>query len=172
MGCLIKRFIISLRLDSGKPLFSWMEQHINSCHSCRSLIIVDKNLLDHAHPELDSETREFLKNRVLETINSKKIKNRVSKRKNLLIPVYAAAAALFLIALSFIFLYRGGDISPDKTRSSVITAITNPLEIDNKLNSILAKVESPMQKEAENLKSSIVSVKQYFTKVLDFNLGI
>ena len=172
MGCLFKRYLISLRLDSGKPLSSWMEEHSRFCNVCGSLITVEKNLMNQAPSDLRSEKKELLTNRIINALDSEVKYNKILKKRNFFTPVYVTAASLFLITLSIIFINRAGESDRKGTESSIIKAVTQPIEIDDRINSIFAKVESPMQEEAENLKRSIVSVKQYFTKVLDFNLGI
>lgn len=172
MGCLIRKTLISLRLGSGKTLSPWMEQHSRSCFTCRSLITVEKNLRNHTPSGIGSEKKELLTNRIINTLESEVKDNKIIKGRNFFTPAYVTAAALFLITLSIIFINRAGGRAPVKTGSSIITTVTQPFEIDNELNSLLVKIESPIQKEAENLMESIASVKQYFTTVLDFNLGI
>ncbi len=172
MGCLLKRSLISFRLGSGKPLSPWMEQHSRSCHVCRSVIIIEKKLRDHTPSGLGSEKKELLKNSIIKAVDSELQDNKIIKRRNFFTPAYVTAAAFLVITLSVIFISRAGDRNRTKPESSILTAVTQTFEIDNGINSILVKVESPIQKEAENLSNSIASVKQYFTTILDFNLGI
>ncbi len=170
MRCLISKIIIDSREGSDKPLPGIVRKHLKSCRDCNAYMNLGKQLRDS---NLDSGISESSINELNQKIFSNIDnlgKGNIVKLKSWSFPSVPVAASLFIIVLSLgIILYQNIN-KPSEIRES--SPLVNILAVDKlkNFNNIVSNMESPILKEAEGLKKSINSAKEYLRSALDFGL--
>ena len=170
MKCLITQWIIDRYEESGRPLPGSAEKHIETCDACRAYMNTGRLLSisgTGAGPDVPG----------LDALNEKifdRIRESGSERQRRKTPGFrfgfAAAATLMVVVISTgIFLVRDRKGTPAKP-APVIHITFEKIADMKDLNGLLARVESPMIREAEVLKDSFNSARNYLRSVMDFSI--
>lgn len=170
MKCLISKFIIDSREESGKTLPGIVTSHLKNCPGCRAYMNLGKQLkeTDSDTGIADSSIRE-LNNKIfsnLENHNNEKI----GKLKRRMFPSVPVAATIFIIVISLgIILFQ--DIGkPSDTINEVSLLKSAAARNIKNIDDLFTRVESPIINEAEELKRSLTSAGKYLRSVMDFGL--
>ncbi|MCK5004868.1 MAG: hypothetical protein KAS21_07260 [Candidatus Aminicenantes bacterium] len=170
MRCLISKIIIDNCEESGKTLPGMVRTHLKNCRDCSAYLDLEKQLketdsdtgiTDSSIHELNKKIFSHLENPGEENIV--KLKSRIFS----FVPV---AATLFIIILSLgIILFQNLDKPSVISRSNSIINVAAGNNLKN-ISDLFTNVESPMVREAEELKRTINSAKEYLSSVMDFGL--
>ncbi|MCK5220108.1 MAG: hypothetical protein KAR14_00885 [Candidatus Aminicenantes bacterium] len=170
MRCLISKILIDYHEESGKTLPGMVRTHIKNCRNCRVYMNLGKQLeetdsdtgiSDSSIHELNKKIFSHLKNPGEENIV--KLKSRIFS----FVPV---AATLFFIIISLgIILFQNLRKPQVISGSNPIINVAATKNLKN-IGDLFTNVESPMVREAEDLKRTINSAKEYLSSVMDFGL--
>ena len=169
MFCPLYKWHISQALDSGKPIAGLVKRHIRRCASCREFAHFCESLrqrLDHDKLDLIKSFNKRVDEKIIASLDKKPEPRTVPHRKAILVPVVTATLLIMAVALGIILLKtpQSNEIRP-LTRLPAFNIPEAPLE------SVLAKIESPMDEEINNLKQTVKSTGEYLISCLDFNIG-
>jgi len=170
MKCFISRMVIDRKEESGKPLPKMVSKHVMNCPECKTYMNLGKEMsrnepvLNISEDLIQNLNRKILSN-IMDSGNKRQLKN--TRNNFFLIPV--AAVILILIITFGIFLLNSNrnTVGPLKTKS--IFSMGGKTNIKS-INELITKVESPIIREAEELKKSVNFAKDYLRKVVDFGL--
>ncbi len=170
MRCLISKILIDYHEESGKTLPGMVRAHLNNCRNCSAYMNLGKQLkesdsdtgiTDSSIHELNKKIFSHLENPGEENIV--KLKSRIFS----FVPV---ATVLFFIVISLgIFLFQNLRRPPVISESNSIINVATTKNLKN-ISDLFTNVESPMVREAEDLKRTINSAKEYLSSVMDFGL--
>jgi len=170
MRCLISKLYIDSREGSGKGVPGFVSSHLKKCPGCSAYNTLGHRLAGSDPYSVFSDTAISGLNK---TISDSLAAGKIDKRKQTGFRLFSplALAALFFIAVISlgIILFQGIKQPSDKTVQKKLITMAEAGNINN-LNTLLAKVESPIQQEAEDLKKTIDSARKYLRSVMDFGL--
>lgn len=176
MFCTVYKWLISQAADSGKPLSGFVKNHTQRCDSCREFAQICESL----KPKFAQDKHAILKN--YDEALSKKIisalpKERASEsgrpriprkflaRRPVLVPSLAAAFLVVAISASIIFIavHRSKNMGPFGHPSELVNAASPEV--------LLAKAESPLETEYQELKKTLNTTTKFLRSCLDFHIG-
>lgn len=176
MFCTVYKWLISQAADSGKPLSGFVKNHTQRCDSCREFA----QLCESLKPKFAQDKHAILKN--YDEALSKKIisalpKERASEsgrlrisrkfltRRKVLIPSLAAAFMVVAISASIIFIavHRSRNMGPFGHPSELVSAASPEV--------LLAKAESPLETEYQELKKTLDTTTKFLRSYLEFHIG-
>lgn len=177
MFCFIYRWLISWSMDSGKPLPSYVNKHMQACDSCREFTRASQRLSER----LVREAREVavpqateLSEKIIASLSYSRSVPPDSEPKKFFIfrPAFAYALVLLIMISSAIWLTMPGVRvdTPDNSFSLGDSPVVVFLNGDS-LNKLTESVESPIQKEMEGLKQAAASAKDFFVNYLNPDPG-
>jgi len=170
MKCFISRMVIDQKEESGKPLPKMVLKHVMNCSECKTYMNIGKEMsknepvLNISEYLIQNLNRKILSN-IMDSGNKMQLKN--TRNNFFMIPV--VAVILILIIIFGIFLLNNNRNTADPLVTKSIFSIGGEKNIKS-INELIAKVESPIVREAEELKKSVNFAKDYLRKVVDFKL--
>lgn len=170
MKCLISKIIIDSYEESGKVLPGMVRSHLKSCQDCRVYMNLGKQLKesDSVTGIADSSIHE-LNIKIFSNLDNQR-EEKIIKLKRRIFPSVPVAATLFFIVLSLgIFLFQNLNKPSKISESNHLINIASAKNL-KKVSNLFSSVESPMVREAEELKRAVNSAKEYLSSVMDFGL--
>jgi len=170
MKCLISKIILDSREESGKKLPGFVSAHLEKCHDCRAYKSLGHQLSNADPYNIISDSSMTDLNQKI-TANLQNNRTKKSKRigSRLLSPVPIAALFFIVIISLGVVLYQGINEPPENGNGKMLINMATAGNLKN-LNDLFSKVESPIKREAEELKRSINSAGEYLKSVMDFGL--
>lgn len=176
MFCTVHKWFISRAADSGKPLRGFVKKHTHRCDSCREFA----RLCESLKPRFAQDKQAILENsgralvqKIMSALPEEKSSvpgHQVAARKFLarkpaLAASLAAASLVLAVSLSLIFI-----VIPHSRETA---SFGQPLELLNAASPqvLLAKAESPLEKEYLELKKTFNTTTEYLRYFLDFHIG-
>jgi len=169
MFCSLYKWQISQALDSGKPIARLVKHHIRRCASCREFARFCESLrerLDHDKLDLIKSFNKRVDEKIISSLDKKPEPRTVPPRKAILVPVAATALLIIAIALGIILLKV-----PQSNEMRPLTRLPAFDIPEASLESVLVRIESPMDEEIYNLKHTVKSTGEYLISCLDFKIG-
>jgi hypothetical protein len=169
MFCSLYKWHISQALDSEKPIAGLVKRHIRRCASCREFARFCKSLrekLDQDKLDLIKSFNKRVDKKIISSLDKKPEPRTVPPRKAILVPVAATALLIITVALGIIFLKV-----PRSNEMRSLTRLPSFNIPEAPLESMLVKIESPMDEEIYNLKQTVKSTGEYLISCLDFKIG-
>lgn len=169
MFCSIYKWKISQAMDSRKPTSGKVQKHINKCDSCREYAELCTSLKPKFTQDKKAILEEFdesLNIKIMSAIPEKQGLGSIpGRRAPALIPSLAAAFTVLVISISIIFLAlpRSKQV-PSLGQISTLVSAAFPEDI-------LAKVESPLEKEYTELKRTLESTSKFLISSFDLRIG-
>ena len=176
MFCTVYKWMISQAADSEKPLSGFVKNHTRRCDSCRafaqhceslkSKFTQDKlALLENADRAFDKKIISALSKERAPVSKRRVVTRKFMARRPVLVSSLAGAFLVLAISLSIIFIVIPYSKKTESFgRPSELVSAASP-EV------LLAKVESPLEKEYQALKKTFNSTTEYLRSVLDFQIG-
>lgn len=167
MKCLISKFIIDSREESGKTLPGFVTSHLKNCPGCRAYTNLGKQLreTDFETGIADSSIHE-LNNKIFSNLENQS-EEKTMKLKRRIFPSVPVAATIFIIVISLgIILFQ--DIGKPSDTIKEVSLLKSAAA--RNINDLFTRVESPIVNEAEELKRSLTSAGKYLRSVMDFGL--
>ena len=167
MKCLISKFIIDSREESGKTLPGFVTSHLKNCPGCRAYTNLGKQLreTDFETGIADSSIHE-LNNKIFSNLENQS-EEKAMKLKRRIFPSVPVAATIFIIVISLgIILFQ--DIGKPSDTIKEVSLLKSAAA--RNINDLFTRVESPIVNEAEELKRSLTSAGKYLRSVMDFGL--
>lgn len=170
MKCFISKIIIDSREETGRKLPGFVSKHLEKCRDCRAYRNLGKQLSSvDPYSTISDLSMADLNRKIVSELHSNNTKGKDRFRRRIFSPVPVAAALFFIILSLGIFLFQNLD-EPSKTfDSNLMAGFETPKNIKG-LNDLFTKVESPIVKEAEELRRSLNSAGKYLRSVMDFGL--
>ena len=176
MFCTVYKWLISQAADSGKPVSGFVKNHTQRCDSCREFA----RLCESLKPKFAQDKYAILKN--YDEALSKKIisalpKERVSESGDQRIPrKFLAQRPVLVTSLSAVFLVAAISVSIifiAVPRSKDMSSFGHPSEWVSAASpeSFLAKAESPLETEYQELKKTVDTTTKFLRSYLDFHIG-
>ena len=171
MFCSLNKWLLSRSLDKNKSLPASVQRHIHHCSACSDFADFstslklrfdnDKNLIPQGNNHLLAERIKTS----LSTISKKPVTTHISKPKTFFIPVFTAAATIFIIALSIFFLtIPWGDRAETGMGSTGINLSTINFQ------DFISKIDSPYEEEFLELKNTMRSTADFLISCFDIKL--
>ena len=176
MFCNVYKWMISQAADSEKPVSGFVKKHARRCDSCREFARLCESLkpkfaqdklalLENADGTLDKKILSALSEERVSASERHRASRKFMARRPALVPSLAAAFLVLAISLSILFIVIPYSKKTDSFgRPSELVSAAAP-EV------LLAKVESPLEKEYRELKKTFNSTAEYLRSVLDFHIG-
>ena len=176
MFCTVYKWLISQATDSGKPVSGFVKNHTRRCDSCREFarhceslkpkFAQDKlTLLENADKALDKKILTALAEERESMSEPQAVSRKFMARRPALVPSLSAAFLVLAVSLIIIFIVIPYSKKTESFgRPSELVSAASP-EV------LLAKVESPLEKEYQALKKTFNSTTEYLRSVLDFQIG-
>ncbi len=170
MKCLISKIIIDNREESGKELPGFVSAHLEKCHDCRAYKSLGQELRAGDPYSIISDSSMIdLNQKISASLNNNRTKKSKRIGIRLLSPVPIAALFFIVIISIGVLLFQGIGKPSGNDGRKILTNVTTAGNLNN-LNDLFSKVESPIKREAEELKKSIYSAGEYLRSVMDFGL--
>jgi hypothetical protein len=178
MFCSIYKWKISQAMDSGKPISSLLQRHLQKCDSCREYAEFCTSLKPKLTQDKQVILQDFdksLNKKIMTAIQKqngpgsgaaeKSPAHKFSLRRPALIPSLAAAFTVLVISIGILFfaLPRSKQ-RPALDQISILLSAAFPEDV-------LSKVESPLETEYSELKRAFESTSKYLISSFDFRLG-
>lgn len=170
MKCLISKIIIDSHEESGKVLPGIVLTHLKNCRDCRAYVNLGKQLNDSDFVTgiADSSIHE-LNTKIFSNLDNQS-EGKTIKLKSRIFPSIPVAATFFIIILSLgIVLFQNFNKPSVISEANPIINVVNTKNLKN-ISKLFTNVESPMVREAEELKRAVNSAKEYLSSVMDFGL--
>jgi len=169
MKCLISKIIIDSREDSGKKLPVFVSEHLKKCSGCRAYKNLGRQLNSvNPYDVISDQSMTDLNRKISANIYNNK--PRESKRSIRLFSPVPIAAIFFIIFISLgVILFQGTNKSSENGGSKTLIDVATTGNMKN-INDLFTRVESPIKREAEELKKTINSAGEYLKSVMDFGL--
>ena len=169
MKCLISKLIIDSREDSGKKLPRFVSGHLEKCSGCRAYINLGRELRSvDPYAVISDQSMTDLNRKISANIYNNKPGE--EKRGFRLFSPVSIAAIFFIVIISFgVILFQGINKPSENNAGKPIINLTAAGNIKN-INDLFSRVESPIQREAEDLKKTVNSAGEYLKSVMDFGL--
>jgi len=170
MRCIITKILIDRSEDSPKPLPRMVSNHINKCRECKTYLSLGKQLYA-AEPDYGiSDPAIFdLNRKIFTAVTSEKPDNKIRVKSRLFSPVLMTAIFLIAIISLGVILYKGLYKPSEKIVETQFINVAAAKNTKN-LNDLFSRVESPIIREAEELKKSVKAAGKYLKSVMDFGL--
>jgi len=170
MKCLISKIIIDYREESGKTLPGMVRAHLKNCRGCRAYMNLGKQLKETEYDtSITNSSIHKLNTKIFSNLENQS-KEKTIKMKSRIFPSLPVAATLFIIITSLgIFLFQNLNKPSVISEETPIINIATAKNLKN-IGDLITNVESPMVREAEDLKRTINSAKEYLSSVMDFGL--
>ena len=176
MFCTVYKWLISQAADSGKPVSGFVKNHTHRCDSCREFA----QLCESLKPKFEQDKHAILKNydealseKIISALPkeraSESVRQRISRkfpaRRPVLVTSLAAAFLVVAVSVSIIFLVvpRSKDTGSFGRPSELASAASPEV--------LLAKAESPLETEYQELKKTLDTTTKFLRSHLDFHIG-
>ena len=176
MFCNVYKWMISQAADSEKPVSGFVKNHTRRCDSCREFARLCESLkpkfaqdklalLENADRALNKKIISALAEERASASEQHAASRKLMAQRPALVPFLAAAFLVLAISLSLIFI-----VIPYSKKTA---SFGRPSELVSAASPevFLAKVESPLEKEYQELKKTFNSTTEYLRSVLDFHIG-
>ena len=177
MFCSIYKWKISQAMDSGKPTAGMVQKHMAKCASCQEYAQLCASLKPRFAQDKQDILRDFdpgLNKKIMAAIPEKselgpEPRHKVrtpwhSIQRPALIPSLTAALAVLAISISLLFLLPRSEQTPELGQISSLVSAASP-------QTVLSKVESPLEKEYTELKRTLESTSKFLISSIDFRIG-
>lgn len=169
MICSIYKWRISKALDLGKPFSGKIQAHLQSCNSCREFAKFSHQLeKSSAAAAFDFEqgSPPSLPGRVMAVLESFPRPRSRRKLYHTLLPALSSTILILAVSASVYFLStpRGRPLEPLEKLVPLNQAQTS-------LGNTLNRLDAPLEKEYQNLKSTVVATTDYLLSRFDIKLG-
>ena len=170
MKCLISKFIIDSREESGKTLPGFVTSHLKNCPGCRAYTNLGKQLreTDFETGIADSSIHE-LNNKIFSNLENQSEEKTMKLKRRIFLSVPVAATILIIVISLGIILFQDIGKPSDTIKEVSLLKSAAARNIKN-LDDLFIKVESPIVNEAEELKRSLTLAGKYLRSVMDFGL--
>lgn len=168
MRCIITKWIIDRRGESKRPLPGPVSKHMDVCADCRAYGDMGR-LLSMPGPDPDIPGLDALNQRIIHRIKAEGSENHQRGIPKFRFAFAVAAALIVFVISAGYFLVIDGKGTPDKPLPEIRISLEKIYDVKN-LNGLLARAESPMLREAEMLKESFNSARNYLRSVMDFRI--
>ena len=170
MKCLISKIIIDSREESGKELPGFVSAHLEKCHDCRSYKSIGRQLSATDPFNIISDSSMIdLNQKISANLHNNRTKKGKRIGSRLLSPIPIAALFFIMVISLGIVLFQGINKPAENENRNTFINIKTAGNLKN-LNDLFSKVESPIKREAEELKKSVNSAGEYLKSVMDFGL--
>lgn len=169
MFCSFYKWHISQVLNSGKPIAGLAKRHLRRCASCREFARFCESLrerLDHDRLDLIESFNKGVDEKIISSLDKKLEPRTAPSRKAVLVPVAATTLVIIAAILGIILLK-----APRSNETRPLTRLPAFDIPQASLDSVLAKIESPMDEEIYHLKQTAKSTGEYLISCLDFKIG-
>jgi len=171
MKCMVFRLIIDSRENAGKKLPSPVSAHLEKCPQCAAYMNIGTQLRSEEPPSgISDSSMSEIRGKIIAGLSE--IDREKKRRTVMRLPALIPTAAVFIILVISlgVVLFRGVTPPVNPGNSKPVTSfITTSKNIGN-LQNLFSKAESPIRKEAEELKRSVRSAGEYLKSVMDFGL--
>ena len=169
MKCLISKLIIDSREDSGKKFPGFVSEHLKKCSGCRAYENLGRQLSSvNPYDVISDQSMTDLNRKISANIYNDKPGE--SKRSIRLFSPIPIAATFFIIIISLgVILFQGINKSSENGGGKPLINVAAAGNIKN-INDLFTQVESPIRREAEELKRTVNSAGEYLKSVMDFGL--
>lgn len=176
MFCTFYKWFISRAADSGKPLRGLVKKHTQRCDSCREFA----RLCESLKPKFAQDRQAILENsgralvrKIMAALSEEResgpdhqaAARKFWAQKPALAASLAAASLVLAVSLSLIFI-----VIPHSRETA---SFGRPSELLDAASPqvLLAKAESPLEKEYLELKKTFNTTTEYLRSFLDFHIG-
>jgi hypothetical protein len=168
MFCFIHKWFISRKADLYKALPLVTARHIHTCSSCRKfadLCDILPERLSSDSDKLAHPLRENLEERVQRQLSRKQALDSGRKPRWKFQPVWGAIIVLSLIITGYLIFTWNSDNSVDQPKPSLTFSLDS-----SSISSLIAKAQSPLEMEYDELKRTFHKTQYLLTSFLDIQL--
>lgn len=176
MFCAIYKWLISQAANSGKPLSGRVLHHIHRCDSCnefsqicgslREKFAQDKQaILDNHDKTVDQKLIAVLSKELASMPDRQAELRRPRRQRPALVPVLAAAFLVVAVSISIVLLtVPRAEKTTSLGRISELVSAASPEDV-------LAKFETPLEKEYQELKQTLGSATKFLLSSFNYHIG-
>ncbi len=170
MLCNLRKWRISKAFDTEKPLSRSLERHVRTCRRCRDFFqlgIALQKLSPHVFAVPSATDLSHLSQRIIDNLDANPVLEKPTRKNPLLIPALVSTLALTAVVLVVVALLPSpsDDIMPLNPLSQWSAA-------QGTVSSLWGEVQSPYQKEWENIKSSLNATADFFLNFVELPTNI
>lgn len=162
--------VIDIKEQSGKPLPKVVLNHVKNCPECKNYMNLGKEMssnepVANISEDLIQNLNMKILSNIMDSGNKRQVKN--TRKHFSLIPV--TVVVLILIITFGIFILNTNRNTAGILDTKSIFSLSWEKNIKS-VNELIKKVESPIVREAEELKKSVNCAKDFLREVVDFGL--
>ncbi|MCP5105644.1 MAG: hypothetical protein GY950_19815, partial [bacterium] len=147
----------------------FVTRHINRCGACRDFAALSGSLSSRLVRDAEAilqGSNESLEERIISALEEKPRVQRLPRRHYLPLPALAAALVVVAAALGVIFQVIPFT-TPGNSSEYNMSDLPRPVNVNNVLQNIAGRVESPIESEMASLEKTVKSAAEHLLTDLD-----
>jgi hypothetical protein len=169
MLCSIYKWRISKALDKGDTFSNKIQHHLQNCGSCRDFAEFSQQLETRsaaAQPDFQQGFPISLPGRIMAALDAPSQARSQRRFFSTLLPVASSAVLILAVSASVYFL-----TTPRLQPLEPLEELLPLNQAQTSLGQTLNQLDSPLEKEYQNLKSTVEATTDYLLSRFDIKLG-